>query len=155
MQAVFGDGLSLKLSLLHHVCMHSLCIFDHCFPSHSKPVLCAKKNHPLHMDAFYLPMNGNKSKISKNLELSRLPKTKILVFSCAHILQISISFIFFTPNDPAWSHPYYINLNFPMIFRKAHMALSFFFFVEIILVKCHLRVKMMKFLWDKRACSYC
>jgi uncharacterized protein YhhL (DUF1145 family) len=44
------------------------------------------------MDAFYLPMNGTKSKIPKNFELSRLPKIKILFFSCAHILQLSIKF---------------------------------------------------------------
>jgi len=47
------------------------------------------------MDAFYLRMNGSKSKISKIFELLRLPKTKIIIFSCAHILQISIKFHFF------------------------------------------------------------
>jgi hypothetical protein len=42
------------------------------------------------MDAFYLPMNGSKSKISKNLELSRLPKTKILFFKlCPYFANIN------------------------------------------------------------------
>ncbi len=82
----------------------------------SKALLCSFFC-PLHMDAFYLPLkaqyvhwffififliihfpplkNGSKMKISKNLELSRLPKTRNFHFLMVRISHLSTKYHFF------------------------------------------------------------
>ncbi len=90
-----------KLSLLHYVWMHSICIFDHGFLPHPKPFFvqifssnshgCLLSTHEI----FLSLRSGSNIKISKKLELSRLPKTKKISLSTAgsfHILTKSTFF---------------------------------------------------------------
>ncbi len=108
-----------KMVLLHYVWMPSLCIFDHAFLPHPKPFLssffssnsygCLLSTH----DIFLSLKSGSKVKISKNLELLRLPKTKKISLSTMGIFHISTKSIFFTWKDPAWSHLQLYEVEFP------------------------------------------
>jgi hypothetical protein len=76
------------------VWMHSLCIFDHAFLPHPKSFFvqifssnsygCLLSTHEI----FLSLRSGSKIKISKKLELSRLPKTKKISLSTVGIFHI-------------------------------------------------------------------
>jgi hypothetical protein len=93
--------------------------------------------------------SGSKVKISKNSELSRLPKIKKISLSMVRIFHISaksFSLFFFAWKDSAWSHlqlyPVWISkiLTFYIAFREVCMG-WFLFQMGLFLVKCRLRVK--------------
>ncbi len=138
---VIGAGSKehfFKKLVYHYVWMHSLCIFDHAFLPHPKPVLssffssnsygCLLSTHEI----FLSLKSGSKVKISKTLELSRLPKTKKISLSTMGIFHISTTSIFFHMERSGLKSPTTLwswisqILTFYIIFRKVCMGWSLF-----------------------------
>jgi len=89
-----------KLSLLHYVWMHSLCIFDHAFLPHPKPFLCRLFSSNSYgclvsTHEIFSPLKSGSKVEIKNLELSRLLKIKKIPLSMLGIFHISIKSTFF------------------------------------------------------------
>jgi hypothetical protein len=135
------------------VWMHSLCIFDHAFLPHPKSFFvqifssnsygCLLSTHEI----FLSLRSGSKIKISKKLELSRLPKTKKISLSTVGIFHIFTRSTFFhmersdlkSPTT-LWSWISQI-LTFYVVFRKVCMGWSLCR-MGLFLIKCRSRVKL-------------